>query len=224
MNSFTFYKNYYELIKYLKNDEKLELYNAIFEYIFEDKEPTFDGLLNGIWINLKMPLDTSKNKGNRGGRPTKKEEKKDNKKTKRKPNENQNETKRETNNNISTFLFLLSNNIYFHTEDKRLLREKIKEWIEYKNERKEFYKEKGMKSLIAEIENNCKEFGDEEVIKVINKSMASNYKGIVFEKLSKSKSNQKTKNEEQWEFLKELYEKENSENEYKGNINIDSDF
>ena len=224
MNSFTFYKNYYELIKYLKNDEKLELYNAIFEYIFEDKEPTFDGLLNGIWINLKMPLDTSKNKGNRGGRPTKKEEKKDNKKTKRKPNENQNETKRETNNNISTFLFLLSNNIYFHTEDKRLLREKIKEWIEYKNERKEFYKEKGMKSLITEIENNCKEFGDEAVIKVINKSMASNYKGIVFEKLSSSKSNQKTKNEEQWEFLHELYEKENSENEYKGNINIDSDF
>lgn len=224
MNSFTFYKNYYELIKYLKNDEKLELYNAIFEYIFEDKEPNFDGLLNGIWINLKMPLDTSKNKGNRGGRPTKKEEKKDNKKTKRKPNENQNETKRETNNNISTFLFLLSNNIYFHTEDKRLLREKIKEWIEYKNERKEFYKEKGMKSLITEIENNCKEFGDEEVIKVINKSMASNYKGIVFEKLSKSKSNQKTKNEEQWEYLKELYEKENSENEYKGNFDIDSDF
>ena len=224
MNSFTFYKNYYELIKYLKNDEKLELYNAIFEYIFEDKEPTFDGLLNGIWINLKMPLDTSKNKGNRGGRPTKKEEKKDNKKTKRKPNENQNETKRETNNNISTFLFLLSNNIYFHTEDKRLLREKIKEWIEYKNERKEFYKEKGMKSLITEIENNCKEFGDEAVIKVINKSMASNYKGIVFEKLSTSKSNQKTKNEEQWEYLKELYEKENSENEYKGNFDIDSDF
>ena len=171
-----------------------------------------------------MPLDTSKNKGNRGGRPTKKEEKKDNKKTKRKPNENQNETKRETNNNISTFLFLLSNNIYFHTEDKRLLREKIKEWIEYKNERKEFYKEKGMKSLITEIENNCKEFGDEAVIKVINKSMASNYKGIVFEKLSTSKSNQKTKNEEQWEYLKELYEKENSENEYKGNFDIDSDF
>ena len=224
MNSFTFYKNYYELIKYLKNDEKLELYNAIFEYIFEDKEPTFDGLLNGIWINLKMPLDTSKNKGNRGGRPTKKEEKKDNKKTKRKPNENQNETKRETNNNISTFLFLLSNNIYFHTEDKRLLREKIKEWIEYKNERKEFYKEKGMKSLITEIENNCKEFGDEAVIKVINKSMASNYKGIVFEKLSTSKYKKKKKNEEQWEYLKELYEKENSENEYKGNFDIDSDF
>ena len=40
----------------------------------------------------------------------------------------------------------------------------------------------------------------------------------------KSKSSSKTKNEEQWEFLKELYEKENSENEYKGNINIDSEF
>ena len=40
----------------------------------------------------------------------------------------------------------------------------------------------------------------------------------------KTKSFTKTKNEEQWEYLKELYEKENSENEYKGNINVDSDF
>jgi len=40
----------------------------------------------------------------------------------------------------------------------------------------------------------------------------------------KTKSFTKTKNEEQWEFLHELYEKENSENEYKGNINIDSEF
>ena len=40
----------------------------------------------------------------------------------------------------------------------------------------------------------------------------------------KSKSSNKTKNEEQWEYLKELYEKENSENEYKGNFDIDSDF
>ena len=40
----------------------------------------------------------------------------------------------------------------------------------------------------------------------------------------KSKSSSKTKNEEQWEYLKELYEKENSENEYKGNFDIDSEF
>ena len=40
----------------------------------------------------------------------------------------------------------------------------------------------------------------------------------------KSKSSSKTKNEEQWEYLKELYEKEISEDEYKRNFNIDSDF
>jgi len=40
----------------------------------------------------------------------------------------------------------------------------------------------------------------------------------------KSKSFSKTKNEEQWEYLKELYEQEISENEYKGNFDIDSDF
>lgn len=40
----------------------------------------------------------------------------------------------------------------------------------------------------------------------------------------KSKSSSKTKNEEQWEYLKELYEQEISENEYKRNCNINSEF
>ena len=40
----------------------------------------------------------------------------------------------------------------------------------------------------------------------------------------KSKNSNKTKNEEQWEYLKELYEQEISGNEYKRNCNIDSEF
>ena len=69
MTGFTFYNNYYEIIKYLNDKDRLALYDAIFRYMFEDKEPTFEDLKKGIWINIKMPLDTSKNKGNRGGAP-----------------------------------------------------------------------------------------------------------------------------------------------------------
>ena len=61
IKSFTFYRNYYELIKYLKDEERLKLYDAITRYIFEDKEPELENLIKGIWINLKMPLNTSKN-------------------------------------------------------------------------------------------------------------------------------------------------------------------
>ena len=72
MNSFTFYNNYYEIAKYLNDEERLKIYDAILAYMFESKEPTFEGLLKGIWINIKMPLDTSKSNtlnGKKGGAP-----------------------------------------------------------------------------------------------------------------------------------------------------------
>ena len=72
IKSFTFYKNYYEIIKYLPDEQKIQLYDAILEYMFDNKEPKLDGLIKGIWINLKMPLDTSKNNienGKKGGAP-----------------------------------------------------------------------------------------------------------------------------------------------------------
>ena len=69
---FTFYKNYYDIIKYLKDEDKLLIINAILEYMFEDKEPILEGLNLGIWNNIKMPLETTKNKiinGKKGGAP-----------------------------------------------------------------------------------------------------------------------------------------------------------
>ena len=38
MKGFTFYINYYELIKYLSNEERLKLYDSIFNYMFNDIE------------------------------------------------------------------------------------------------------------------------------------------------------------------------------------------
>ena len=72
VDHFTFYKNYYDIIKYLNEKDKLLIINAIFEYMFEDKEPNLEGLISGIWINIKMPLETTKNKvinGKKGGAP-----------------------------------------------------------------------------------------------------------------------------------------------------------
>lgn len=72
VDHFTFYKNYYDIIKYLNENDKLLIVNAIFEYMFEDKEPNLEGLVSGIWNNIKMPLETTKNKvinGKKGGAP-----------------------------------------------------------------------------------------------------------------------------------------------------------
>ena len=107
VNGFTFYRNYFELIRYLPNEERLKMYDAIFGYIFEEIEPEFDGLNKGIWINLKMPLNTSKTNienGKKGGRTKKRKE------TETKPKQNRNESEKKPKveaNNISIFLFIV---------------------------------------------------------------------------------------------------------------------
>lgn len=67
------------------------------------------------------------------------------------------------------------------------LEEKVIEWLEYKNERKEFYVERGMKSLIKQINSNAIKHGDDAVIELIDKCMANNYAGIIFDKLQSAK-------------------------------------
>ena len=81
------------------------------------------------------------------------------------------------NENISMFI---NNNNYSNN-----LKSIIISWLNYKLERNENYQEQGFKSLITQIKNNIDKFGEEKVIDVINTSMASNYKGIIWDKLKK---------------------------------------
>ena len=63
------------------------------------------------------------------------------------------------------------------------MRAKLHEWITYKVERKEGYKETGLKSLLRQVENKCAEFGEPAVMDLIDTCMASDWKGIIFDKL-----------------------------------------
>ena len=86
-----------------------------------------------------------------------------------------------------------------HTIFKRLLpdyiiperlQEKMEEWIAYKTERKEPYKEQGMKSLLRQIENNQLTYGEKAVCDLIDECMASGWKGIIFDRLKQKPSTQ----------------------------------
>ena len=65
------------------------------------------------------------------------------------------------------------------------LKDKMDEWIAYKTERKEAYKEQGMKSLLRQIENNQLMYGEKAVCDLIDDSMANGWKGIIFDRLKK---------------------------------------
>ena len=67
------------------------------------------------------------------------------------------------------------------------LKEKMSEWITYKMERKDTYKEQGMKALLRQIENNYLTYGEQPVCKLIDESMANGWKGIIFDKLKQMK-------------------------------------
>jgi hypothetical protein len=74
-----FLKSYYESIQELENEDKLEMYNAIFELAFFNQSPTFSKKYLGAIFkvmepNIQNSLDrykASQENGKKGGRPSK---------------------------------------------------------------------------------------------------------------------------------------------------------
>lgn len=186
INSFTFYKDYYYLIDTMPIEDKKELAVAILDYVFKDLEPDLNGHNQAIFNTLSRQLDCSKNKS-KSARKTNQIE------IKQKSNQNQAEIKKGNKTSVLSFKFYVSNLEFL--KDRGLLRGKIEDWLDYKWERKEPYKETGFKSLMTRIEKYTKKFGEEKMIELIDECMASNYKGIIFEKLYKQNLPNKTKSE-----------------------------
>ena len=67
------------------------------------------------------------------------------------------------------------------------VKSKMSEWVLYKAERKDFYTETGLKSLLRQVEKNCKTYGEHSVVDLIDDCMSSLYKGIIFDKLKTAK-------------------------------------
>lgn len=75
------------------------------------------------------------------------------------------------------------------------LREAFDDWIAYKKEKRQSYQPRGLKSLITQIRRYADQFGESETANAIRDSMASNYQGIVFDRIGKDgkQKDQKTK-------------------------------
>lgn len=93
--------------------------------------------------------------------------------------EKENKSVRETTHTL--FVRLLPN--YLLSDS---LQDKMGEWVKYKTERKEPYKEQGMKSLLRQVENKAIQYGDDAVCSLIDECMANNWKGIIFDRLQQS--------------------------------------
>lgn len=73
--------------------------------------------------------------------------------------------------------------------EDEVLREKVLDWLKYKSERRESYKDTGLKSLITQIKKKQSEYGTQAVVDCINLSMSQGWKGIIWDKISQPKTN-----------------------------------
>lgn len=96
--------------------------------------------------------------------------------------ENRKDKKREEKKETTHDLFLRLEPDYIIPDNLKL---KLCDWFAYKTERKEVYKEQGMKSLLRQIENNQLMYGEKAVCDLIDDSMANGWKGIIFDRLKK---------------------------------------
>ena len=67
------------------------------------------------------------------------------------------------------------------------LKDKLKEWMQYKKERKEGYKETGLKSFITRIEKDEQTYGSSALIDCIDLCMARGYRGIITDLIGEKK-------------------------------------
>lgn len=136
--SFVFYRSFYEAIKDLDCDTKVEIYDAICEYSLNQNETEIEGIGKAILTLIKPLLDANLKRyknGCFGGRP----------KTKTKPNENQNETKPEPNDNDNDNVYSLNLNTNVNTGTLKL--------TDYTTEDLNFKKEKEKKEKVSQSVN-----------------------------------------------------------------------
>ena len=82
----------------------------------------------------------------------------------------------------------------FENPFKGELKEAFDDWLAYKKEKHQEYKPQGLKCLITQIKRYAERVGDSATANAIRNSMASNYQGIVFDRLDKTAGGSTKKN------------------------------
>ena len=99
INSFTLYREYYDLITLLSDKEQANVLLAISKYMFDDEEIKLSAKENKVFVNLKRPLEKSKNKSKNAN--------------KNKSNQNQNEIKSKSNEDTHLNVYVnVNDNVY----------------------------------------------------------------------------------------------------------------
>ena len=192
-DSFIFYKSFYESIKELDPLDQVQIYNAIFEYEFNEYEIELKGVCKSIFTLIIPQLEANNKRyknGCKGGRPKTKTKPNDNQKeTKAKPNENDNDNVNVNDNVNDKEKIIKKENFFF--EDLKL----NNLFLEFLDLRKKL-KCKNTDRAINLLLNELNKYDDPTKIEMINNSIMNSWKSVYPPKENKTK---KSAFDEVWE-------------------------
>ena len=179
VKSFTIYEEYYDLITLLEKNEQQELLLAIVEYVFKDIEPKLNDRQMKVFINLKRPLDKSKNRSKIG---SKKKQNKNKTKTKQKQNKN---TSNDVNVSNYDNNYVVNGNVNVEKKyfDNLKVNTIFNEFLELRKKIKAVNSERAIKTLV----NKLNEYDEDTQYKMIENSIVNSWKDVYELKNQKTK-------------------------------------
>lgn len=200
--------SYYEAIRDLPDNDRLALYDAIWDYGFGNDVADLSPVLKGFFALIMPTLQNSVRfeekqveNGRKGGRP------KNPSKTQIKPKRDLGKPKGNLDIDVDVDVdsdididiegdidnasltgnpsTVKSQNIPFEDID---IKNAVMEWLNYKREKKRPCTPSEQTALFGQVQKAVDTYGKQAVIDIISTSMASGYKGIIFDRLAKAKT------------------------------------
>lgn len=215
-SQFTFYASFFQSISRIKKKaDRCDAYDAICGYALTGELPNLDSIAESaaIVFDLSKPnLDASRRKAESGKAGGKRKQTESKPEATRKQEETVREKEKEKEKELEKEKESYSPPTPSPGETGfgKELQSALDEWLAYKRERREPYRQTGLQSLVSEIRNNAARYGETAVAELIRYCMACNWRGIIFDRLKKSGGKEKptaqSMNDETWKYIREMYQ------------------
>lgn len=192
---FTFYASFFDAVSRIKKKaDRADAYDAICAYALREEDPDFSKMSDAAQIAfllIKPNLDSSRRKaksGKDGGSKKangKQNESKPEANDKQEQPTSEKEKEREKEKENECYPPTPFSQIIASYSFSESLMAKTTAWLKYKSERRESYKEQGLKSLLTQIQKNAAKYGEQAVIDLMEQCMAANWAGIIWDRLMK---------------------------------------
>lgn len=212
---FTFYRSYYDALVELPRRDQANVILAICGYALREEEPSLTGTAKAIFSLIRPTLDAARRKAEGGMHRASGDEKRPESRGRAAPKppeasggdaaempgrhtqdrrskredeeeqENESESEYECTPPVPPETGVTPDPLAGFAGE---LRDAVAAWLAYKAEKRQSYKPKGLQALLSEIRSNARRHGDTAVAGVIRVSMANNYQGIVFDRLTQRKA------------------------------------